>query len=290
VACGILCSTMKISPRYDTEPLIRLGGQPAAVGVPLTRQRRRFAKALSALTPAQWGAPSRCEGWRVQDVVAHLTGTDQFWNLSITSGLAGAPTRFLDGFDPKATPAVMVDAVREVSAADTLASYVDASETLCATVESLDDHGWRAIAETPVGHISISATAHHALWDSWVHERDVLTPLGLNQDEEADEIVASLCYAAAIGPAFALLSATSRVGALVLDVARPDARIVVLVDTEVQVAQGGDVPDDALVLTGDAVDVLEAVSVRARWGQQIPDDQAWLVAGLADVFESTPPT
>jgi uncharacterized protein (TIGR03083 family) len=287
VACGIL-TTMRISPRYDTQPLVRLDGAPAAIVVPLVRQRRRFAKALSSLSPTQWAAPSRCEGWRVQDVVAHLIGTDQFWNLSITSGVAGAPTRFLEGFDPKATPAAMVDVVRDASPADTLASYLDASEALCATAESLDDEGWSAIAETPVGHISVSATAHHALWDSWVHERDVLEPLGLVQDEEADEIIASLRYAAAIGPAFALQSPSARTGALVLDVNRPDAHFVVIVDNDVSVTDG-DTPDDALVLTGDAVDVLEAMSVRAHWPQAIPDDKAWLVAGLTEVFESTPP-
>jgi hypothetical protein len=120
-----------------------------------------------------------------------------------------------------------------------------------------------------------------------VHERDVLQPLGLSQEEESDEIVASLSYAAAIGPAFALQSGTARADAIVLDVTRPDARIVVIVGDVVCVG-GISVPDGALVLAGDAIDVLEAVSVRAPWPQPIPADKAWLVSGLADVFESTP--
>ena len=229
---------MQISPRYDTDPIIHLDGALPAVGMPFVRQRRRLAQALSSLSPAQWATPSRCEGWRVQDVVAHLTGTDLFWNVSIESGLAGAPTRILAAFDPKATPAAMVDAVRDESSADTLASYLDASGALCATIESLDTEGWNAIAESPAGHVTISALVHHALWDSWVHERDVLEPLGITQDEEADEIVASLRYAAALGPALVLQSAASRAGVMALMVERPAARVVVTVDHDVCVAEG----------------------------------------------------
>jgi uncharacterized protein (TIGR03083 family) len=279
---------MQLAPRYGTDPLVRIDGAPGAVGVPLLRQRRRFAAAVRALSPAQWATPSRCDGWRVQDVVAHLTTVDQFWNLSIASGLAGSPTRILAAFDPKATPAALVDAVRDTGPDETQAAYLEACEALCSTVESLDDDGWKALAESPAGHVSVAAAAHHALWDSWVHERDVLTPLGLDQVEEDDEVVAGLRYAAALGPALALQTSTARPGTIVLEVTRPAARVVVTVGDAVHVGDG-DAPADALVLTGDAVDVLEALSVRAPWRQPIPAEHAWLLAGLTDVFETAPP-
>jgi uncharacterized protein (TIGR03083 family) len=278
---------VRISPRYDGEPIIRLDGMPAAVGVPFLRQRRRFADTLSSLSAEQWATPSRCEGWRVQDVVAHLTGTDLFWYASIRAGLEGTPTRILATFDPKATPAMMVDAVREASYEDTLASYVQANEAVCSVVESLDDQDWRAIAESPAGHVTMSAVAHHALWDSWVHERDVLVPLGMAPAEESDEIIASLRYAAALGPALSLQSSAGRAGALAIVVEGPAARVVVTVARDVSVAEA-DPPDGALVLTGGAVHLLETLSVRAPWLQAIPDHNAWLLAGLADVFETTP--
>jgi uncharacterized protein (TIGR03083 family) len=279
---------VKISPRYDADPIIRLDGEPSAVSVPFLRQRQRFAEALSSLTAAQWATPSRCDTWRVQDVVAHLTGTDQFWSLAITAGLAGEPTRILAAFDPKATPAAMVDVVREMTPADTLSTYVDASGALCALVDAFDDASWNAIAESPAGHVTMSAVLHHALWDSWIHERDVLEPLGIAQDEQPDEILASLSYVAGVGPALALQSMTGRTGALALDVTRPDARVVVVVDDDVHVSHG-EVPEGALVLSGDAVELLDALSVRAPLNQSIPDDKAWLVAGLTEVFEAAPP-
>ena len=46
-------------------------------------------------------------------------------------------------------------------------------------------------------------------------------------------------------------------------------------------------PDGALVLRGDAVEVLEALSVRVPWSQPIPDEHAWLLEGLTEVFETT---
>jgi uncharacterized protein (TIGR03083 family) len=276
---------MKISPRYDADPLVTLDGPPDAVGVPLVRQRRRFAAVLSSLSPAQWETPSRCEGWRVQDVVAHLAGVDRFWNLMIESGLAGTPTRFLADFDPKATPASLVDAVRTASPQETLAALLEASGKLCATVESLSHDGWLAIGESPAGHVTMTTLAHHALWDCWVHERDVLVPLGMAQDEQPDEIVASLRYAAALAPMFCLQAGRDRTGTLAVDVTRPDARFVVTVDDHVRVTSG-DPPPSALVLTGGAVEVLESLSVRAPWRQPIPDHDAWLVASLAEVFEA----
>ena len=276
---------MKISPRYDADPLVTLDGPPDAVAVPLVRQRRRFADVLSSLSPDQWELPSRCEGWRVQDVAAHLAGVDRFWSLMIQSGLAGTPTRFLADFDPKATPASLVDAERDATAQETLAALEAATGTLCDTIESLDHDDWLAIAESPAGHVTVSTLAHHALWDSWVHERDVLVPLGMVQVEQSDEILASLRYAAALAPMFSLQTGSDRTGTLAVDVTRPDARFVVTVDDAVHVADG-EPPPEALVLTGDAVDVLESLSIRVPWRQPIPDDDAWLVDGLADVFEA----
>jgi uncharacterized protein (TIGR03083 family) len=34
---------------------------------------QQLADFLAAVTPAQWDAPSLCEGWRVREVVAHMT-------------------------------------------------------------------------------------------------------------------------------------------------------------------------------------------------------------------------
>jgi uncharacterized protein (TIGR03083 family) len=276
---------VKISPRYDANPIVVLDGDPSAVGAPMLRQRRRFVSTLSSLPAAAWSAPSRCAEWTVQDVVAHLVVVDQFWSMSIASGRGGSPTRVLDGFDPKNGPAAMVAAGRGTAPADTLAAFVDASSAFCASVEALDDTGWLAIAESPAGHVTISALAYHALWDAWVHERDVMLPLGMTPEEEPDEIIASLRYAAALSPGFALQTDPARTGALGIVTTDPNARISVVVDGNVRVTDG-DAPSGALTIEGDAVEILEALSVRAPLRPPVPAEHAWLVAELSTVFEA----
>jgi hypothetical protein len=181
----------------------------------------------------------------------------------------------------------MVDAVRGAAPEATLATYLEASGALCATVEALDEAEWVATAETPVGDVAVSTLVHHALWDSWVHERDVLGPLGMTQELEPDEILASLRYAAALAPAFALQADPTRRGSILFEITDPDARVAVTIGGSVYV-EDGEALEGALAMRGDAVEVLEALSIRTPWTQAAPADQAWLLTGLADVFESEP--
>src|SRR5205807_5901433 len=109
-----------------------------------------------ALTPDDWSRDSRCDGWRVQDVVAHLTSVDQFWNFSIRAGVAGSPSRVLAGFDPKATPAEIVDRERGRSSEEARVAYLEACAQLVTTIEALGHADWEAMAETPAGHVPIS--------------------------------------------------------------------------------------------------------------------------------------
>ena len=274
---------MLIKPDYERQVII-LDGEPGDVAVPFVRQRRRMDAVLASFTDEQWRAPSRCDGWTAQDVAAHLAGTNGYWHLSMSSGLAGEPTRFLVGFDPKSTPAAMVERMQALAPAETYAQLVAGHDELCRLVGGLDDAGWSTLAEAPPGHLPIRLLAHHALWDAWVHERDILLPLGLVPVEEDDEVLASLRYVAALGPSFALANDPDARGTLVLEVTDPDARIVVSVDGIVRVHDGDDAGD--VVLRGRAVNVLEQLSIRAPFDQDVPGDHGWLLDGLAEVFET----
>lgn len=99
---------VQINPRYGDDPVVVIAGDPAAVGRPAVRQRRRFAEELARLTDDQWAHPSRCEGWSAKDVVVHLDSTNAFWAFSLSAGRTGEPTRFLATFDPVASPAELV--------------------------------------------------------------------------------------------------------------------------------------------------------------------------------------
>jgi uncharacterized protein (TIGR03083 family) len=275
---------VQIHPRYDGEPMIEVRSDPRVAVVAGARQRRRLAGALGTLDEAQWAAPSRCDGWTVKDVVSHLTSTNGFWSISIASALDGAPTRFLEGFDPKATPAALAAADAATGPAEALERFVESTEALCNAAEALDAEQLALLGEAPPGHVALHAVLLHALWDAWVHERDILLPLGLPVDEEPDEITASLRYGVALAPAFALSGDPSRRGALGVSVVGPDLECWVEVGTNV-VVHDGPAPSGTPTIHGRGVDVLEAISVRRPLEADLPDEQRWLVDGLAEVFE-----
>jgi uncharacterized protein (TIGR03083 family) len=284
---------VQIAPRYGPDPIITMDGDATAILEPLLRQRRRLAATVAAFDEEQWATPSRCEGWTAQDVIRHLIGVDQFWRLSIERGSAGAPTRYLAGFDPKATPATMVDGGRAADPHATRDEYLAAVDDLGALVESLSDEQWASTAESPVGHVSVSVVAHHGLWDCWIHERDILLPLGVEPVREPDEVRASLRYAAALGPGFSLQTGARDGGAIVIAATDPDDRLLVAVTDHVAVgpAPGASIAVDAQeeVLTADAVELLEALSVRGPWPATVSTQQRAFLGGLETVFETVQP-
>lgn len=280
---------MQLTPRYGAQPVITLDGPPAAIAGPLIRQRRRLATALASFTDEQWSHPSRCAGWSNRDVIVHLDSTNTFWSMSIAAGVHGEPTRFLATFDPVASPAQLVTGSGDVSTGEVLARFVASTDALVGLCSSLDHAGWSAAAEAPPGHVSVSAVAHHALWDSWVHERDVLVPLGLAPEPEADEVAACLRYVAALGPALALNRGAAGSGVLAIDATGPDVVVVVDIGEEVVVRAGAaGAPTVELRLAGDAVELLEALSVRRPLSQLIPAESAWMLRGLSDTFDVAP--
>ena len=273
---------MQVTPRYDGPPVLelRVAVDPAA---PLLRQRRRLGEFLATLDDAQWAAPSRCDGWSVQDVIAHLVGTNQYWSISISAGLKGEPTRYLASFDPVATPAQMVEGLRSMSAAEVLNQYVDSVEQLASVVADLDDDAWSTVAEAPPGHIAIRAVALHALWDAWTHERDIRLPLGTAPVIERDEVEGCLLYAAAIAPAIRASAGSTRCGRLGVKASDPDVTFVVDAGPTVVVADTVP-PPGVPCLTGDAVALIEGLTFRAPLVHGLGDD-AWLLEGLGEVFD-----
>ena len=274
---------MQISPRYDADLFIVLDGPPAAVAEPTIRQRRRFVEVLGTLDDDQWAALSRCDAWSVRDVVVHLADTTDFWGFSLHQGRKGEPSRFLATFDPVATPVALVEGAGDIGGPQALERLSASVESLATLLDGLDADTWTAVAEAPPGHVSVTAVVHHALWDSWVHERDVMLPLGLEPEVHADEVVLSLRYAAALAPALLVSEGSDRSGTLVVETVDPASRFTVDVGRSVTVVDGT-ADDPNLVLTKSKIDLLEALSIRRPLEIDVPAASAWLVSGLADVF------
>lgn len=86
----------------------------------LQAERDEVVALVGQLTETEWAAPSDCEGWRVQDVVAHLANT---YRLAVDPGALPAPV----AGDIEATQAVHVESHRAWSPEQVAEDYVDIS-------------------------------------------------------------------------------------------------------------------------------------------------------------------
>jgi uncharacterized protein (TIGR03083 family) len=270
---------MILSPRYSGPTVVTIEGDPGDVAVPRVRQRLRLAELAATFTEAEWSAPSRCSQWSVRDVIAHIAGINPLYVMSAVAGRAGEPTRLMPHFDPAVSPLRMVEQVAALSSAQVLDLLVSSNAELIASAEALDGSGWCTSAESPLGEVPIRLVMSHALWDSWVHERDIVIPLGMTPTVVADEVVASLRYVAALTQGFAFGAGMECRGRFGIDATDPDFHCVMTVDDAVSVRverPGDDIP----VLRGPAVQLTEALSTRLPLPADAPPEWRRLLAGL----------
>ena len=151
----------------------------------------------------------------------------------------------------------------------------------------LTDEQWSVLAESPAGHVSIRLLAQHALWDCWVHERDIAIPLGRATAAENDELTSCLQYAAAASPVLGMGLAQARTGAYAVDATDPSIHFAIDVTDSVAVRNevaATDVP----CLRGDTIALIEALSLRAPMPAETPVQWRQLLGGLETVFDAVP--
>jgi uncharacterized protein (TIGR03083 family) len=237
---------------------------------PWRRHRARFGEALAALGDDEWTTRSRCTEWDVRGVVAHLVTVDQFWVFTMSMAQAGEePGKVLLHFDPSTSTNPMVGPLLELSNRELLDRYLAGTEVFTAAVAGFTPADWTKRGESPLGHLPARYLFGHAFWDSWLHERDALLPLGITPAIEPDEVRATTGFALlfaglqggvlddalAVGPGpDAPVDANLRFDEF------PDAPLHLTVDRGVQVGRGD--PGSA-VAAGPAVDFVDAFTGRA---------------------------
>jgi uncharacterized protein (TIGR03083 family) len=276
---------MQLTPRYDGAPPLCVRVPMADPAGSLLHQRRRLIGVLRELDNEQWRSASRCAGWSVRDVVAHLVSTDRFWALSIRSGLDGNPSRVLMGFDPVTTPERLVESMRSLGPDIVLEHFVATVDQLANTVGLIDAASWSNVAEAPPGHIELTAVVMHALWDGWIHERDIVLPLGFAPVEEGDEVAAALVYVAALGPTLLAVGGSTRRGTLAVEADLPMIRFAIDLG-EAVVIRPPTVSDAGVPrLCGPAVELIEGLSFRAPLEHALGTHDRWMLGGLAEAFD-----
>jgi uncharacterized protein (TIGR03083 family) len=128
----------------------------------IAAQRGELAAVLNGLPASGWDEPTLCSGWRVREVVAHITMPFRYSGRRFMLELAKSRGRFND----------MADRVARRDAA-----RMSAAE-LTEGVESNIGHPWR-----PPGGGFEGALAHDL-----IHGLDITVPLGLAQPVPEDRL------------------------------------------------------------------------------------------------------
>jgi uncharacterized protein (TIGR03083 family) len=276
---------MELKPRYAGTSILSMYDIDGTPSEASSRQAQRLVALVREFSDEQWAAPSRCEQWRVRDVISHLSTTNGFWAYSLGEGLRGEPSSLLANFDPVRTPPLLVASLSELSNQQVFEQYAASVDQLCALFETVRDDQWDMVAEAPPGHVSLREIGAHSLWDSWTHERDIAIPLNLPLSHEADEISWCLRYVAGLGAAFLATEGSTREGLLTIAVTQPELLITVQVGADVVVRETRD-SDPPAMITGDATAVVESLSCRAPM-ISIGADHQWMLEGLTHVFETS---
>jgi uncharacterized protein (TIGR03083 family) len=130
----------------------------------VTAERRAFSDVLEGLPEAQWNAPSLCSGWRVREVVAHMTMPFRY----------GAPRFLGEMVRSGGNFARMADRVARRDAQAPIGTLLDGWRTN-------ENHPWK-----PPGGGLQGALTHDV-----VHGLDITVPLGIEHpvSEQALRVV-----------------------------------------------------------------------------------------------------
>lgn len=241
-------------------------------------QRRRFADAAATFDDAELSEPSRCDGWTVCDLLRHGVWADEAMR-----GIWSGDRSLAEGFDPRRTPDEFVRSSRAVPDREVLRRYLASTEAMVAELESATDDRFGVPSLSPVGEVPWWLSAVHLGWDTSIHERDALLPLGRPVEAGGEEAVSVLAYALVLAALFAGPGPLAvRVGPVRLH--REGGPV------EVWLAAQGATDDEVTELVGDPAGVVDALSGRGPVFERLSGPAAVVerLGAMARYFTSAP--
>jgi uncharacterized protein (TIGR03083 family) len=148
---------------------------------------------FDGLTDVQWATPSLCPGWTVRDVMIHLAAVEHM--------LSGeAPGSMTEGL-PFNKVADWMNDIKDLDDQAVLVRYRQMIATRRSELADVTEADMALPSATPVGPGTYGSFMAVRVFDFWVHEQDMRTPLGLPGHESGpaaemaiDEIHRSLPY------------------------------------------------------------------------------------------------
>jgi len=129
----------------------------------------------AVLSPAQWRAQSLCPDWTVRGVVAHLASVEHM----LVGWLPGSA----DELPPFERVTDFTQQAADLDDAGFAARVTEVFARRRADLAALAEEDLRRPSWTPAGPASYGGFMAIRVFDFWVHERDITTPLGLQTDD-----------------------------------------------------------------------------------------------------------
>lgn len=161
----------------DGAPL-HLPADPARVAGAWQSHRTRLRSWFAGLPDDRWSAPTRCMDWNVTDIAQHLLLVTNFLTFTLHHARKRQPTTVLQGFDPQAGPAALLASAPKLSSTQLVADLEAIDARVDAVIAEMTHDDWFGPAEAPPGRVPAYLALTHMLFDSWVHERDLMVPAG----------------------------------------------------------------------------------------------------------------
>ena len=130
----------------------------------------RFEELIRSIPDEQWQTPTRCEGWTVADVAAHVTGT----LVEITQGR-------LSGLAEPATLQRLVDERKGRTRLEIADELQHAAKLGRDITDTIDDAAWAAPAAGDLG-LTMGEGVETLRYDAWVHGHDIPAAVGLPEE------------------------------------------------------------------------------------------------------------
>lgn len=258
---------------------------PRTTLVALARHRRRFGLTVAELTVEELGAPSRCETWTVADVLRH-----GLWADTAMRRLWSGDNPLSGHFDPRTTPNESVQADRAVPDEEIRRRYLSSTEAMIIDLESAEPERFGDSSLSPAGPVPWWLSAVHLGWDSSIHERDALSPLGRPVERAPGETMPILAYSLVLASFFGGGDHLNiQVDAVRLRTGTgPVTAWGITGDPEGNDVSHGIDDETATVLRGDPVAIIDALCGRVSLTDALHGDAAVIerVGGLARYFNS----
>ena len=250
---------------------LRIDGDADGPAMAWRSQRGRVRGWLSGLADSDWNGPTRCESWDTTGLVRHLASASRFLGYTLHQAAAGEQTRLLQGMDTRTTVEAAASMLGDMTPAAALETLATTDAAVDAELAKMSGTDWGAFAEAPPGQLPAHLVVSHFLFDSWVHEYDLMVPRG--EHPVVDPLEAEVVVRYLIGLA---VVATGSDTPLDLHLTNPDVQIgVAIVDGTAEVTIGS-APKAAAVIEGQVSDVVDRTSGR-RSGPVWGDDRGLAV-------------